>query len=635
MAERRRGDAGLAVGLAACVLVPSLLFLGRYVMGGSGVAPAGSDTSQHVWRSEVVAGSGLEALPPFDGRSHALNTNADRPGLPLIFSSLSAVTGADVRDLAYVLPAVVAAAIALAAAALAGAVSGVPGWGMVLTGVATGASVQVALAANGYLDQLLVEPLLLAAAACTLRAAGGGPGRALGAAALVAAWLVHWQFALLFVVLLGVLVLTSLPASLRDRRQGLPLIETASGRVGTTVVGGAGLGIAALLFGTPGIPRGPIGLSRGSVDRHLSDQLARYRLTAAVAAAVVGGTWLAVDGREQSRRRAGWLLIPWALVPAVAALAYATGRTVPLQRALSFSLAIPVLGALGFVAAVSWTRGRFGSVAAGAVGLLTVLALTTSAMFAWETWRSRKPWSEDQALADYRALGDYLIEIGRPAIVVVDQGSGTEKGREGEFGTVPVMRRLRAELPAHLALRSTVYLGDPELLTEGRPTLRPEIVGFDEVSRETWLAARVLLPDDPTIVILRSHFNGFAKAIDAHSEWRTNGWMAVVAGPPPPIEPPVVPERPSSSALLVWWASSLMVISLPGIGWAARFGAGALGLRLALAPATGLAALTVVGLLVERLGVRTGGAGGVITAAVIAASGILVAVIRRPVERSA
>jgi hypothetical protein len=442
------------------------------------------------------------------------------------------------------------------------------------------------------------------------------------------------QFAHLFVVLLGVVVLASLPASLRDRRRGLSLIETASGRVGTTVVGGAGLGLAALLFGTPGIPRAPIGLSRGSVDRHLSDQLARYRLPGAVAAAAVGGIWLAVDGRERSRRRAGWLLIPWALVPAVAALAYAIGWTVPLQRALSFSLAIPILGALGLVAAVSWTRGRFGSLAAGAVGVLTVLALTASVMFAWETWRSRKPWSEDRALADYRALGNYLIEEGRPAIVVVDQGSGTERGRAGEFGTVPVMRRIRAELPGHLALRTTVYLGDPELLTEGRPTLRPEIVGFDDVSRETWLAARVLLPDDPTIVILRSHFNGFAEVVGAHPEWRTNGWMAVVAGPPPPSDPPVIPGRPSPAALLAWWASSIAVISLAGIGWAARFGAGALGLRLALAPATGLAALTIVGLLVERLGVRTGGAGGVLTAAVIAASGVLAAVIRGPAERS-
>ena len=228
----------LAVGLAACVVVPSLLFLGRYIVSGTGVAPAGSDTSQHVWRSEVVAELGLEALPASDGRSQALNTNADRPGLPLLLSALSSVTRADARDLAYVLPAVVAATIALAAAALAGAIPSVPGWGIALAGVATGASVHVALAANGYLDQLLVEPLLLVAAAGALRAAGGGPGRALGAAALLASWLVHWQFALLFTLLLGMLAVACLPASLGDRRRGRPLAETASGRVGTIDRGG-------------------------------------------------------------------------------------------------------------------------------------------------------------------------------------------------------------------------------------------------------------------------------------------------------------------------------------------------------------------------------------------------------------
>ena len=243
----------LALGVAVCVLVPSSLFLGRYVVSDTGVAPAGSDTSQHVWRSEVVAELGLEALPAFEGRSQALNTNADRPGLPLVLSFLSAVTGADARDLAYVFPGVAAAAIALAAAALAGAIPGVPGWGIAAVGVATGASVHVAFAANGYLDQLLVEPLLLLTGACALRAAAGGPGRALGAAALVAAWLVHWQFALLFTLLLGVVALASLPASLRDRRQGRPFAETASGRVGTTIAGGAGLGAVALLLGTPGI----------------------------------------------------------------------------------------------------------------------------------------------------------------------------------------------------------------------------------------------------------------------------------------------------------------------------------------------------------------------------------------------
>ncbi|MGI8616932.1 MAG: hypothetical protein ACR2L4_09185, partial [Actinomycetota bacterium] len=205
---------------------------------------------------------------------------------------------------------------------------------------------------------------------------------------------------------------------------------------------------------------------------------------------------------------------------------------------------------------------------------------------------------------------------------------------EGDFGTVPVMRRIRAELPARLALATTIYLGDPELLVRGQPTLRPEVVGFDEVSRETWQAARSLLPEDPTIVILRSHLTGFAPAVEAHPEWRTNGWMSVISGPPPPRAHPVAPERPSAAGLAAWWASSLAVIALLGAGWAVRFGGGSLALRLALAPATGLAALIAAGLLVEHLGVRSGGPGGVVMVIVVAASGAIAAVTHRPSEPS-
>ena len=158
-----------ALGIAALLLVPSLLFLGRYMIEGTGIAPVGSDTPQHVWRSEVVAGLGLDALPSYDGSAHALFTNADRPGLPIVLAVFSAVTGADARELVYVLPAVVAAAIASAAAAVAGGIPKMPWWAIVLAGLVTGTSVQVVLAANGYLDQLLVEALLLGAAAAALR----------------------------------------------------------------------------------------------------------------------------------------------------------------------------------------------------------------------------------------------------------------------------------------------------------------------------------------------------------------------------------------------------------------------------------------------------------------------------------
>ncbi|HEX5936905.1 MAG TPA: hypothetical protein VFZ75_04320 [Actinomycetota bacterium] len=621
---------GSAIWLIACILIPSGLFLGRYWLDGTDVAPAGSDTPQHVWRSRVVADLGLEALPEFEGTAQALNTNADRPGLPLALAVLTSVTGTDVADLAYVLPAVAAAAIALAAAATAGTIAGVPWWGVGLAGVGVGASVQVAFAANGYLDQLLAGSLLLAAAAAALRAAGGGRGVVLGALLLLTSWLVHWEFALLFTALLFVLALGCLPASIRDRRAGRPIAETPSARVGAAALGGAAIGAAGLLWGTPGGPRAPIGLTRGAVERHLARQLPAYRWPATVVTALAGAAWLIGDRRDASRPRAAWLLVPWALLPAGAALVYAAGRTVPVQRSLSFALAIPLLGALGLVGALGWLRDRTRPVWAVVGAVVVVVVLVASVSIAWDAWRTREPWSEDRQLARFQALGAYLTAAGRPAIVVVDGAPGPE-GADPHFGTVPVLRRLRALLPAGQALRTTVYLGDPDRLLADAPTSRPEVPGFDPIAGETWRSARQLLGADPTIVILRSQFGRVDDELREHPTWRSNGGVAVVDGPDPTSlgrsEPPA---RPARASLLGWWAASLALLTISGAGWSLRLADGAVAQRLALAPATGLAVLVPVCLVAEHLGVRVGGPAGIAVVLGVTFLGAVAAATRGP-----
>jgi hypothetical protein len=226
-------------------------------------------------------------------------------------------------------------------------------------------------------------------------------------------------------------------------------------------------------------------------------------------------------------------------------------------------------------------------------------------------------------------LAAYLVEAGGPAVIVVDDTPDGDTRSHGEFGTVPVLRRIRAELPPPLALRTTVYLGDPDVLAQGRPTLRPDVPGFDEVSRETWRAVSPLLASDPTIVILRSRFNDFGDAVRQHAGWMSTGWMAVISGPPPPSGRPASLARPSSSSLLRWWASSLAVVALAGAGWASRFAGGSLALRMALAPATGLAVWVIAGVLLERLGVRMGGPGGVMTVIGVTLVGAVAGVTRR------
>jgi hypothetical protein len=402
--------------------------------------------------------------------------------------------------------------------------------------------------------------------------------------------------------------------------------------VGATAVAGAGLGMAALLLGTPGIPRLPSGLARGSVERHLSNQVGFYRLPAQGAAAALGAASLVAPAKEPGRMRAAWLLLPWALVPLAAALVFATGRAVPVQRSLSFAVAIPLLGGLGGVALVHWLRGRLGAVAAAVGAVVVAGALLASVFLGWEAWRTRRPWSEDRRLAEFQALGGYLAGAGRPAIIVVDRPEVATEASGPHFGTVPVMRRVRAELPPRLALQTTVYLGDPDLLLAGRPTLRPGLTGFDEVSREMWRAVRPLLEHDPIIVVLRSQFLGFDEAARAHPGWREGPWAAIVAGPPVPagFDRPAPPERPSAGSLTARWAISFAVISFAGIGWAGRFGGGPPSLRIALAPATGVAILVAAGLLAERFGVRIGGPGGVVVWIAVAFAGAVAAVTARP-----
>jgi hypothetical protein len=618
-----------ALVVAACLTIPSAVFLARYLEADARVAPAGSDTPQHVWRSNVVAELGLRALPAYAGSAQALNTNADRPGLPILLSILSSVTGAEPRDLVYVLPAAAAAAIAMAAAALAGSLPWMPWWGIALAGVAAGASVQVALAANGYLDELLVLPLVAGAAGAALRAAAGGPGRALGALCLLAAWLVHWQFAAVFTGLLVVLALGCVTSSIRERRDGRPLLETASARVVVTAGSGAGFGLAALLVGASGGLRLPTGLVRGSVERHLAEQVSLYRFPSGAAAAGVGAVALASD-RDPHARRAAWLLVPWALLPAAAALLYLIGRTVPVQRSLSFAIAIPLLGAIGGVAVARWLSER-SRIAAAVVAIVIALAVTGSVALAWTAWRTREPWSPDRRLAEFQALGRYLTGAGRPAVIVVDRTSGHGGRSDEHFGTVPVLRRIRAELPARLALRTTVYLGDPDRLLAGEPTITGSST-FDRLSRETWRSVRPLLRGDPVIVILRSQFRDFDRAVHAHPAWGTVGWAAIVAGPSPSaaLERPRVPDLPASGELILRWAASLAVITLAGVGWTARLAGGSPAMRIATAPATGLALIVIAGLVAERIAVRTGEAGGIVTVLAVVLLGVAAAVTGPP-----
>jgi hypothetical protein len=158
------------------------------------------------------------------------------------------------------------------------------------------------------------------------------------------------------------------------------------------------------------------------------------------------------------------------------------------------------------------------------------------------------------------------------------------------------------------------------------------VPGFDAIARETWRTARPLLDDDPTIVIVGSQYTGFREAVVSHPEWRSLGWLAIVAGPAPSpsLDRPPAPEGPSRAALVAWWAACLGLLAVAGAGWALRFADGPLAERLALAPAVGVAVLVPVCLVAERLGVRVGGPAGIGIAIGVTFAGAVAAATRGP-----
>ena len=484
----------LSTSLAAAAGLVGWVFLDRY-RDPAQVAPAGSDTAQHEWRIEIVADGGLDALPPFDGRTQALNTNADRPGLPVIGAIAEATGIAEPRRLVYVFPAVMAAVTGLAAAGFARAAMRARIWSLPAYVAGVGASVQVALAANGYLEQLLVMPLLLAAAACVVAAAGDRRVHFASTFLLGAAFAVHWQFAAVFSGLLLLVSLGAIPRSVAERRAGaswrrLSVVTT----LGTTAVGFV-VGAAALL-GTPGTPE-PLGITRESIVDNFERQRPLYRLPQAVAA--VGGV-VALLARRASRLSL-WLLAPWALLPAGAAILFEAGRTVPVQRALTFALAVPILGVAlmeGVVRVGRSSVGRAGPVllaraAAAVLGLLALALVVLSVAHTHEVWTSRPAPTSNERLAQFQAVARYIGVADRPALVAVDGPAGNQATSGADFGSVPMLRRLRAELEPDLILDVTPYLGDPTALLQGRPTLRPEVPGFDETSLELWERVRPAL----------------------------------------------------------------------------------------------------------------------------------------------
>ena len=332
-----------------------------------------------------------------------------------------------------------------------------------------------------------------------------------------------------------------------------------------------------------------------------------------------------------------------AVGPAVAgaAILFEAGRTVPVQRALTFALAVPILGVAlmeGVVRVGRSSVGRAGPVllaraAAAVLGLLALALVVLSVAHTHEGLDVEARPDSNERLAQFQAVARYIG--GRPACARGGGRAGRVQATSGaDFGSVPMLRRLRAELEPDLILDVTPYLGDPTPSLQGRPTLRPEVPGFDETS-----LGAVGTGPPPALARSARHrvrpFNvSFDRLVQDHPSWRVTDWLAIVRGPPPSSElvQPSDPIAPTLMSLIGTGLFLLVGVGIVGIGWAWGTGPSDPIARACLAPATGVSVLVLSGLAAEHLGFQTG-EWGTTLAIVVAVVGIIAAAARHFIDR--
>lgn len=584
------------VGGALLLLVTAGVAAGVFVeLYGSRRDPAlvGVDTPYYVWRGRVVADEGVEALVSGRVKPQLTKSRAYRIGYPVVAGYMRSLTHVDAYQLAFGVPAIMAAVVALGAGAFAVAVLREPLWAFAVYGIVVGGSANVAVTSVGYADTLVVAALATAAAATAVLAAGGGAGILVSILLLAGAVLVHWSFALLFGAVLAGLAAVLLPESFRAWRAGQHLLATPTGRMATLLAGSALAGVGALAL-APESPVAPGGRRKAFLKR-LARDVPAYRFAFLGPAAGVGVGGLSL-WRDRMRRRGLALALLWALMGA-GAVALLPFFDVAAHRVLGFSLGIPLLAAAGLAALARLMTGiRPAMVGRALAAVFLTGALVGSMFLASEGWNDRVRTPTDRIqLAEIRTASDYAAEIGGDRSIVFVAN---------KVGPRSDLRVILSVLPTDQMRRTFVYLGTAENLIDRRPTLRDD-KRYDRRSLRHWRGVRRALARDSIVFGLSSLNRGALPPGDPLAPGVT-----VIEGPAPPISRNLSPPRqaPSSAGLAAMVTGALLLFTGVGLGWSAGLlSIGWIG-RLALAPAVGLAVLVLGGVAAGRLGLDGPGA---------------------------
>jgi hypothetical protein len=543
----------------------------------------------YLWWTRLAGVDGLSAV--------------ERPGVPALTLVLQGTLGLSVVQATAAIEVVLGAGIGLASAALVR--RSTSAWGAALAGILAG-TFAVHLAA-GYVATLITAAGLLAAGALLddprFRAA------VLAAFVLAGGGLAHPQF-----LLVGVAILL-VAAGTAWRSERTEAIRVAGAAVG----GGAlmGLGLLAVRPGAPGLDvdtSKDAFLRRAGLEAELrSAYLDRFvhRWTRYVQWASVP---LAIAGFGAGRGNPGRILRAWFVVTFVGVAGALVTRWLPADRFVTFGFAVPILSALGLM----WVWRRLddrSALAIGAIGLLTFVMVAGSAI----AWNRQEPFMTQEEVRAISAASRYIADV-PPGGAYIFFVNG--EGPELSFLATRAANVIRAGVPPDRIRDVYVFIPSPEPGAEASATRRAlsrltrrdvieAIPGGDLEDRDLAFVVKAFDPVD------YEDTEPLGPSEEIGPGVKRLAPIGAFLGPGDAIDP----LEPASAWEVVWGSiATLALLSVAGFGWA-RIGLGDPVRAAAISPAVGAAALILVAVGLDALGISLGSTGGAVAASALAGGG--------------
>jgi hypothetical protein len=543
--------------------------------------PLGWDAAAYVARANEVAADGLDRF------------GAIRAASPLLLTVLMRITGENGFTLVAVVPPLLAAVAALGAAAMVRSALGIGAAWIPIIGFLAWAAFGENGMMNVHLDNLTNAALLLPGLATVLASVAGGRGRVAATLLFMGAGLAHWPFYVFGMVVFGSALLAfAFPVAGEEGSKRLRAATRLAAPIGTS---GLFVGLTFLWLpgsGWVGARLGALGdLLRERFLGRLPDPDRYYAVPLAAGGAAVSLRAAARSARWGAARLFACLMGAWVLATIVGGIAQFAGIPTAGARLLHFLFPIPILAGV-FVWWLARRISRRRSALAAAGGLL-VVAVAVGALGTLTVVRRSddRAWIDLGGLRQVSATAPYVASLppNQTVVFVLDL----------ELRQRPSWAVIKATLPGSEIHRLARYYGSPADYLAGVPSgLRGDFLAGEG-------APSTDPQDQVAIVLSRFNASGFEDEKLRHPDREIEPGVLVLRGPVPSEALPAgdVPlARTGSRNLVRLSVLILFVLYVSGGGWALGLLPPDPVIRAGLAPALGIATITLVALLWDRVG---------------------------------